>query len=66
MKQPFSDQLIRVRATAKVIAIKADRGLNDLELAELLELSKVTMYKRIRAHSWTRKELALINTLLEP
>ena len=49
-------------ATAKVHQLRR-LAQNDFELAELIGMSKVTMYTRLKIENWKITEMALINQL---
>ena len=57
-KQATNEQL---KATDEVYKLREDR--NDNELAELLGISKVTLYTRLKRSNWKKAELALVNSL---
>lgn len=60
MKKQATEQ--QLNATDKVYKIR-ESTINDNELANLLGLSKVTMYTRLKKSNWKKTELALIKTL---
>lgn len=51
----------QLKATDEVYKLRENR--NDNELAELLGISKVTLYTRLRRSNWKKSELALISSL---
>lgn len=59
-KQASIEQL---EATDKVYALREDKSRNDNDLAELLGISKVTLYTRLKQSNWKKAELALIKNL---
>lgn len=59
-KQPSTIQL---KATDKVYILRQDKTRNDNELSELLGISKVTLYTRLKLSNWKLSELALIKNL---
>jgi transcriptional regulator of acetoin/glycerol metabolism len=54
---------IQLKATDAVYKLREDKTRNDNELAEMLGISKVTLYTRLKVSNWKKSELALINTL---
>lgn len=62
IKQPTIKQL---DATNKVYQLR-ELSKNDNEFAELLQLSKVTLYTRLRTSNWTNPEIVFIEYLLNP
>lgn len=54
---------IQLKATDKIYKIREDVTINDVELADLLGISKVTLYTRLKLSNWKKSELALIKTL---
>lgn len=58
-KQASIEQL---EATNKAYELR-QKSQNDNELAELLGMSKVTLYTRLRVSNWKKPEIALINHL---
>ena len=58
-KQASIEQL---EATNKAYDLR-QKAQNDNELAELLGMSKVTLYTRLRVSNWKKPEIALINHL---
>lgn len=53
----------QLKATDKVYLLRESR--NDIQLSELLGISKVTLYTRLRRNNWKKSELALISSLKE-
>lgn len=49
------------KATKKVLGLKDAYSVN--ELAEMLGISKVTMYSRLKSKTWKKTERALIQYL---
>ncbi|MGD2113407.1 MAG: hypothetical protein PVG07_00030 [Acidobacteriota bacterium] len=58
-KQASIEQL---EATNKAYDLR-QKAQNDNELADLLGMSKVTLYTRLRVSNWKKPELALIEYL---
>lgn len=61
-KQPTTQQL---EATTKVYNLR-QTSRNDNELAERLNISKVTLYTRLRRSGWTNMEILFIEYLSNP
>lgn len=59
-KQPTLEQL---ETTDKVYKLRSEEGRNDNDLAEMLGISKVTLYTRLRLSNWKKAEIALVNSL---
>lgn len=62
-KETKQTTLKQLKATDKVYALRTDTTRNDNELAELLGMSKVTLYTRLKLSNWKKPELALIENL---
>ena len=63
-KQPSVQQL---EATNKVYKLRQDPATgNDNKLSELLNISKVTMYTRLKRNNWTNPEILFIEYLSNP
>lgn len=58
-KEPTIQQF---EATNKAYELRS-KSNNDNELAELLGMSKVTLYTRLSKSNWKKPEIALINNL---
>ena len=61
-KQATLEQL---KSTDKVYKLRKDPKANDNDLSELLGISKVTLYTRLKVSNWKKSEIALINNLLK-
>lgn len=59
-KQATLEQL---KSTDKVYKLREDPKTNDNDLSELLGISKVTLYTRLKISNWKKSEIALINNL---
>ncbi len=59
-KQATLEQL---KSTDKVYKLREDPKTNDNDLSELLGISKVTLYTRLKVSNWKKSEIALINNL---
>lgn len=58
-KEPTVEQL---ETTNKAYELRRGAS-NDNDLAEMLGMSKVTLYTRLRVSNWKKPEIALINAL---
>lgn len=63
-KPTFQPSIKQLDATNKVYLLR--REMNDIKLASLLEISKVTLYTRVRISNWDAKEIILIEYNLNP
>lgn len=61
-KQPTTNQL---KATDKAYKLR-EEAKNDNVLAEKLNLSKVTLYTRLKKSNWTNPEIIFIEYLSNP
>jgi hypothetical protein len=59
-KQATLEQL---KSTDKVYKLREDPKTNDNDLSELLGISKVTLYTRLKVSNWKKSEIALIKNL---
>jgi transcriptional regulator of acetoin/glycerol metabolism len=59
-KQATIEQL---ETTDKVYQLRQDETRNDNDLSELLGISKVTLYTRLKKSNWKKAEIALVNNL---
>lgn len=61
-KQPTLEQL---ETTDKVYKLRSEDSRNDNDLAEMLGISKVTLYTRLKKSNWKKAEIALVNNLIK-
>lgn len=59
-KQPTTEQL---ETTDKVYKLRSEESRNDNDLAEMLGISKVTLYTRLKVSNWKKAEIALVKNL---
>lgn len=53
----------QLKTTDKAYVLREDPSRNDNKLAELLGISKVTLYTRLNKSNWKKSEIALVNQL---
>lgn len=53
----------QLETTDKVYQLRQDETRNDNDLSELLGISKVTLYTRLKKSNWKKAEIALVNNL---
>jgi predicted DNA binding protein len=61
MKKPATIE--QLETTDKVYQLRQDETRNDNDLSELLGISKVTLYTRLKKSNWKKAEIALVNNL---
>jgi len=59
-KKPTVNQL---NASNKVRKLKESNEMNDDNLSKFLNISKVTMYTRMKSHNWTDQNILFIEYL---